>query len=441
MAIPGYVLAIVYSGILDFTGSIQSFIRTFIGINPGNWKFFDIMNINGAILVISLTLYPYIYLPVKNAFNNYALNYIEPAISLGKKNWFFKILIPIILPATLGGGALVLMETLNDYGVVNYFGVQVFQTGIFRAWFSLGDVNSAMRLSSILLIFAIIIIIFERVVIKKGRFSASNRINKNYKKIKLNGIKEILVISIVSIPVFFGFIIPVLQLIFWFLRSFKRVLDIEFINLIFNTISLGLGAVIVCLIFSTIAALLNNTNKGSTAKVFSLITIGYAIPGSVIAVGVMVIFGALDRAQSVLIFSGTIFALLYSYNIRFMAVAFKPINAGLITINSGFKEVSKSLGVPWYKTLFKVELSMLQKSFLVSSILLFIDLLKELPLTIILRPFNYNTLATEIYEMAKNEMIPESSVPSLLLIIIGLIPIYILNKLSVRKYETNNKKS
>lgn len=431
MAIPGYIAAIVYSGILDFTGPIQTFIRSHFSVNLGHLRVFDIMSIEGAIFVISITLYPYVYVPVKNAFNSYGLSFIEPAISLGRKNWFFKVLIPITAPAIFGGASLVLMEVLNDFGVVNYFGIEVFQTGIFRAWFSLGELDAAMKLSSILLVFAIIIIVTEKILFKKGRFSSANRVIRPVNKVKPKGYTKILLIVFCLVPVLVGFIIPVLQLLSWFVDSYRDVFNSEFAGLVFNSFSLAGIAVIVSLIFSSIAAIINSGSLPKwISRIFSLITIGYAIPGTVIAVGVMVVFGALDNAQNILIFSGTIFTLVYAYNIRFMAVAYKPISAGLITVNSRYKEASRSLGVSKSKTLFKVELALLKKSFLVSSILLFVDLLKELPLTMILRPFNFDTLATRIYELAGDEMIKQSAVPGLVLIITGLLPIYILNRIS-----------
>lgn len=435
MAIPGYVAAIVYSGILDYTGPIQSYLRNSLGIEAGTWKVFDIMNLKGAVFIISITLYPYIYLPVKNAFNTYAFSYIEPAIAAGKKNWFFKVILPVTLPGILGGASLVLMEVLNDFGVVNYFGVEVFQTGIFRAWFSLGDLNAAMKLSSYLLVFAVVAIVTEKIVLKNKKYNFSNRVIRPVKRIKAKGVKAWGILLFCITPFLAGFLIPLFQLILWFIKSYKNILDLEFLTLTLNSFIIAGSAVIISLIFSSIAAILNNTAlPGFVKKLFSLITIGYAIPGTVIAVGVMVLFGRIDAIQNIVILSGTFFILLYAYNIRFMAVAFRPLNAGIVTINSKYREASKSLGVSRIKTLFMVDLALLKKSLLVSSILLFVDLLKELPLTMILRPFNFETLATKIYEYAGDEQIPETAVPALVLIITGLIPIYILNRLS----EKNN---
>lgn len=437
MAIPGYVAAIVYSGILDYTGPIQSFFRNYLNMQIGTLKFFDIMNLNGAIFIISITLYPYIYVPVKNALNSYALSYVEPSISSGKKNWLFTVILPISIPSILGGASLVLMEVLNDFGVVNYFGVQVFQTGIFRAWFSLGDLNAAMKLSSYLLFFAVIAITTEKIALRNRKFNFSNRVIRPVKRVKATGLKGVLILLFCLGPFLLGFLIPVIQLIAWFAQSYKNILTKDFFRLTINSFTIAGVAVVVSLIFSSTAAIINNSKLPNwLRKIFNLITVGYAIPGTVIAVGIMVLFGKIDHMQNVLIFSGTFFALLYAYNIRFMAVAYRPINAGLVTINSKFREASRSLGVSKVKTLLQVDLALLKRSFLVSSILLFVDLLKELPLTMILRPFNFDTLATKIYELAIDEQIPESAVPAIVLIFTGIIPIYILNRLSENNSES-----
>lgn len=441
MAIPGYVAAIVYSGILDYTGPVQSFLRNNLGVEAGTWKIFDIMNLGGAIFIITITLYPYIYVPVKNAFNTYALSYIEPSISLGIKYPFFKIILPIALPAILGGASLVLMEVLNEFGVVNYFGIEVFQTGIFRAWYALGNLNAAMKLSSYLLIFAVFAIVIEKLMLRNRKFNFSNRVLRPVKRVKAKGFKGVLIFLFTFTPFILGFLIPVLQLIFWFFKSYNKILDKEFISLLINSFTIAGTAVIISLIFSSMAAVVNNSRLPKILrKTFNLITIGYAIPGSVIAVGILILFGKIDSLQSTIMLSGTFFALIYAYNIRFMAVAYRPINAGLVTVNTKYREASRSLGVSKLKTLFRVDLALLKKSFLVSSILLFVDLLKELPLTMILRPFNFDTLATKIYELAGDEQIPESAVPALILILAGIIPIYILNRLSEKHSGTKTKK-
>lgn len=440
LAIPTYIAAYTYAGIFDYTGPIQVFLRD---IGFSDLVYIDIMNFWGVAVVMALVLFPYVYVVARSTFMSQSATLLEASRILGSSSWrtFFKIALPISRPAIIGGLSLVMMEVLNDYGAVKYYGVSTFTTGIFRAWFSFGDPNSAINLSGILMGFIFIMIMAERLQRGKVKFDEGARIGRQLKRYQLKGWKKFFAWMVCFVPLFLGFIAPVFQLILWSFQTIKKIIDFDFLILMANSFGLALLAAFLCVGFSVIILFAVKVNKN---RFFSLLAkfaaLGYSIPGAVIAIGIMIPLLGLDKflidtweesfnMKIGLIFSGTIFALTFAYIVRFLTVSLNPIEAAFKKTGDSIDEASYSLGAGSFKTLLKVNLPLIKSALISGGILVFVDILKELPLTLILRPFNFHTLATKAYELASDEMIAESATPSLIIIVIGTIPIIILNRL------------
>lgn len=437
MAIPAYISAFTYAGILDYTGPVQVFFRNTLNMNDG-YPVIDIMNLPGAIFIMTLALYPYIYLPVRSAFKQQAGSIHDVSLVLGISGirFFLKVSLPLIRPALVGGGILVLMEVLNEYGAVHYFGVNTLTVGIFRAWFSLGDLTSAMKLSALLMLGVLTIIVSERKL--RGRTGYSLPSGRPYISKKAGKWMALLLIFITSLPVLFGLLIPLGQLIKWALVSDQGLFSTQFLMLIKNSFVLTLITTILIITTAITAAhILRNPSIRWRKGLSSILTLGYAIPGTVIAIGIMIGFGFIDRQLNAafsfitampgrLFLSGSLVALVIAYGIRFLGVAFNPIDAGFTQISSNYHQAARTLGRNSAGALFSVDLPNIPSSLKAAGILVLLDILKELPLTMILRPFNFDTLAVRAYEMASDERLPMAALPSLVIILIGLISVLLL---------------
>ncbi len=440
LSVPTYIIAFAYAGITDYTGPIQTTLRNW-GLHPDP-SFFEIMNLQGVMLVMAFVLYPYVYVITRASFSRQTRNILESGRILGSSpsRTFFSIALPIARPAIVAGVSLVIMEVLNDYGAVKYFGVSTFTTGIFRAWFSLGDVNAAIYLSSLLLVVIFLVLGLERLQRGKARFDDNSPGSKPISKFKLSKPMQAVCVATCFMPVFFGFILPTLQLMGWSLDTAYKVVDLSFFRLIFNSFSLAAGTAMLCAFLSVILIYAVKINPTFFMRVLGKFSVmGYAIPGAVIAVGVMMPLLFLDKSLTTwlqnsfgitmgLLISGTIGALIFAYIVRFLAVAYNPIDSGFKKVSDFYTEASRGLGVAPLATLWKVNLPLIKGSVISAALLVFVDVLKELPLTLIMRPFNFNTLATKTFELASDEMVAESSVPALIIIATGIVPIIFLSK-------------
>lgn len=440
LGFPGYIMAYTYVGILDYTGPVQSFLRNTFDIHFKG-SVIDIMNLPGAIFILSITLFPYVFLISRSSFLQQSKTLQEASFLLGanRMRTFFKVALPMARPAIVAGIALASMEVLNDYGTVKYFGVNTFTTGIFRAWFSLGDSSTAIYLAAILMMFVFVILYLESLQRGNRQYSAVNGIQKPTARIHPTWGKKILYTGI-SLTIFLiSFLFPFLQLLHWVSLTYTKVVNNDFFLLIYRSFGLAAVSGLIIVIFSVILLYALRLSPFKWVKNISKVaTLGYAIPGAVIAVGVMIPFIALDKwiygsflssKTAGLFFSGTLFALVFAYIVRFMAVGYNPVEAGFQKIGIHINEASRLLGIRSTKTLWKIDLPLIKTSLVSGIILVFVDVLKELPLTLILRPFNYQTLATKAFDMATNEMIAESANAALIIILTGIIPIIFLNRL------------
>jgi iron(III) transport system permease protein len=433
LAIPSYIAGYVYSGIFSYTGIISRTARNLFGYNLN----LDVMNIYGVIFIFTFFLYPYVFIIARSFFLKQSLSMLESAKVLGKSDTqtFFLVVLPMARTAVIGGVTLVIMEVLSAFGLPSYFGVQTFSTGIFRTWLTLGDTDAAINLAIILMGLIFTFIFIERKSRGRKQYSFSNTKIRPINKKTLAGKYSVMAFTICLIPVMLGFIVPLLQLISWSFMTYKDVIDDKLMKVIGNTFTIA----IVGAVFTTIIAIvISNTSrlkKGKISKILSkLTTIGYSIPGAVIAIGVMTFFIYLDKKiikQN--IFYGTFFLMVFAYIIRYLAVAYNSVESGFDKVGMKFHEASRSLGYGKTKTFFMVDLPMIKGSLIGAVILTFLEIIKELPLTLILRPFNFSTLSTYAKQYVDDEMVYHSAIPSIILILIWIIIILVFDIINKKK--------
>lgn len=442
LTVPPYIAAYTYNGVFNYTGVVQKFFRDVMKMNLDP-KYFDIMSLKGCVFIFTVFLFPYVYMITRAFLEKQSASLIENARILGRGSIsiFLHVILPISRGAIVGGASLVILEVLNDFGVVSYFGVQTFSTAIFKTWFSMGDTSTAVKLASMLMFTVFILLSTEKWIRGRKKYSYTTAKVRSIVPIKLKGIKAIGAFVYCFIVLSLGFIIPLLQLSQWGILTYKQVLNIKFITLIFNTIWVATIPTITIIIMALIIANFCRINNKGISKIFSKISIlGYSVPGAVIAIGVILFMVSLDRhmvwiykiidpSSKTLILSTSIFMLIFAYAIRFLAIGYQSIESGFDKIGMKFFEASRTLGHNVTKTFFKVDLPMIKPAVISAFALVFVEIVKELPLTLILRPFNFNTLSTKTYEYAGNEMIHEASIPALIIILISIASVYLLYKI------------
>ncbi len=443
LSIPPYIMAFTYAGIFDYTGPLQTTIRNIFKLEIIH---LDILNIYGVMVIMSLALFPYVYVIARAAFLTRFRSLIEASQTLGASSTrsFFQVILPVSRPALVAGVTLVSMEVLNDYGAVKYFGVPTFTTGIFRSWFSYEDVQAAVYLSSLLLLFVFLILLIEKKQRGEEKYYTSVTAERPLQMVKPKNLGRWLIIASCVLPVLLGFVIPVIQLVWWSIFSYKSTVHIDLLTAAGNSFILALGTAILCV---TVAVLLLFVGRMNTSKVYNwfmkLSTMGYAIPGAVVAIGVLMPFLFIDKQliswfqkfsdiDPGLILTGTILGLLFALTVRFLSVAFNPIESGFEKLGRSLDEVASTLQASHLTRLTRINLPLLKGVLGTAALLVFVDILKELPLTLILRPFNFNTLATRSFELASDEQMAAAAVPSLIIIVTGLVPVYLINTLIIK---------
>ncbi|MCP8615864.1 ABC transporter permease [Salirhabdus salicampi] len=438
LAFPPYIAAYTYHGILDYTGVLQTTLRK-QGIYIDQ-RFVDIMNIQGTIFIFTLFLYPYVYSLTHAYLVKQSASLIENARLLGKSGFqiFIQIVIPISRVAIVGGVSLVALEVLNDYGVVEYYGIQTFTTAIFQTWFGLGDLHSTMKLAGILIGVVLVILIVEKILRGRKQFSFSTSDGRSLRMKTLSPRKGMLVTAYCFVIFSLGFLIPVTQLIGWMLRTYNKVLNEQFFSIIKNSILVASAASLSIVVISLIVANFTRLTKGWIANASSKVMIlGYSTPGSVIAVGVLTMMIALDQRVIELysflgvhpsfVFSTSLFMLIFAYIIRFLAIGYNSIESGFEKIGNQYTEASRMLGMNVTKTFFLIDIKLIKHAVMAGFILSFVETLKELPLTLLLSPFNFSTLSTKAFQYASDEMIQEAALPSLLIIFISGLFIFLFH--------------
>ncbi len=392
-------------------------------------------SLGGAALMFTLVLFPYVYLLARTAFLERAGGMIEVGRSLGLTPWrsFVRLSLPLARPAIAAGVALALMETLADYGTVSYFGVQTFTTGIYRAWFSLGDRVAAAQLSLALLAFVVLVLALERTSRGRSRYADASLRSRTVQRLPLSGWRAALAVVACALPLLLGFVLPALVLAL--LASSTEILPLQrFATLARNSVLVaGLTAAASVLVALLIAYASRAQNSLAMRTAHRLAGFGYALPGSVIAVGVLIPVTRLDHlladllrswagVEVGLLFTGGIAALVYACLVRYLTAALQSVDAGLARITPSMDQASRSLGLGTGQTLARVHLPLLRGSVLTAALLVFIDVMKELPATLVMRPFNFDTLATTAYTLASDERLAEAATPALAIVAVGLPP-------------------
>ena len=441
LAFPAYIIAYTYTGILDYAGPVFSFVREVADESLSKHLYFSIRSVPSAIAMFSLVLYPYVYLLARSAFLEQSVSFLEASRTLGYSipQGFFRLAIPLARPAIVTGVSLALMETLADFGTVEYFGIGTFTTGIFRAFYGFGDATAAAQLSTMLLGFVALLIFIERYSRRRARYHSTSGKTIHQSTIQLRGKHALFAWIMCLLPIFLGFILPALILMKWVL--FDAELNVAaFGKLVWNSFFLAIVAALIAVTLAIVLGYARRTSKTRLVQGFVGISgLGYAIPGAVIAVGIIVPLAWLDHrlidfARSIfgvnigLILSGSIFALLFAYTVRFLAISLGSVQSGLEKIRPNMDYAARVLGYRTFEVVGKVHLPLLRRSLLTAVLIVFVDVLKELPATLILRPFDFNTLAVRAYELASDERLIDAALPSLVIIATGIIPVILISK-------------
>nr|WP_239029959.1 iron ABC transporter permease [Nereida sp. MMG025] len=439
LAFPAYVLAYAYTHVLDHPGIVQSSLRAVMGWGPRDYWFPEIRSLGGAAIMLTLVLYPYVYLLARAAFiaQNATPFFAARALGRGPMNAFFTVSLPMARPAIASGVLLAAMETIADFGTVSYFGVQTFATGIYTSWFSMADRGAAAQLSMGLLAFALLLAVLERTSRGDAKYDAS-RGSRPMARMVLSRRAGAGALALCASPVLLGVVIPVLALLTMAIGSEQNLFSRRYIMFITNSLTLaGVAALVTvgaAIILGTLYRVVPGRLSGLTLY---LGRIGYAVPGGVIAVGLLVPLAAFDNALDAfmearfdidtgLLITGSIWALIGAYMIRFLAAALGAYEGGITAISENIDAASRVLGQGVFGTLRRVHVPLLSPSLLTAMLIVFVDVMKELPATLIMRPFNYDTLAVQAYRLASDERLQGAAVPSLVIAGIGLVPVILL---------------
>jgi len=441
LAMPAYVIAYAYTDFLQFTGPVQSLLRDLFGWQtPRDYWFPQIRSVEGAGVMLMLVLYPYVYLLSRAAFLQQSVCALEVGRTLGCNSWrtLLRVGIPLARPAIVAGTVLALMETLADYGTVQYFGVQTFTTGIYRAWFSLYDHTTAAQLSAMLLGIVLVLLLLERWNRGRQRYHHTSSRYRQLARKELRGRRRWLATLACALPVFLGFLLPSTVLL---LMALDAGFDIpRFLPQAMNTFILGASTAVLAVALAVLVAYGARLQPGRLTTFASrLSSLGYAVPGSVIGVGVLIPFAWLDNSldswlrdtfgvSSGLLLTGGIAAMVFAYLVRFLAVSLQAVEAGLSKVRGSMDDAARTLGRGPSGTLVAVHAPLLWSSLLTAGLLVFVDVMKELPATLIMRPFNFDTLAVQAHNYAADERLAAAATPALMIVLVGLIPVLLLSR-------------
>ncbi len=440
IAMPTYVLAFVAIGLMDFSGPVQTFFRAWFPVGK-NW-FPNVRSAGGIIIVMSLALYPYVYLLAKGAFRTQGKRAMEAARSLGcsRTSAFFKVALPMARPWIAGGLLLVLMEVLADFGAVSIFNYDTFTTAIYKAWFGFFSLPAAAQLSSILIIMVFMVIAVEQKARQKMRFTQSGRAAGQFDRITLYGWKKWAAVLFALAVLLTAFVIPFAQLLLWSAEIFNQEFNFRYLGFLWRSLFFALLASASVVFCSLLLAYANRQHKDKLTRFcLQISTLGYALPGTVLAVGMVIAITAADRPLADLLktffgyekgtlIQGTILTVVAAHVVRFMAVGYNSINSAMQRITASLDEVSISLGTKGFSLLRKVHIPILKAGILTAAMLVFVDVMKEMPITLMTRPFGWDTLAVKIFELTSEGEWERAALPAVALVLGGLIPVIILTK-------------
>jgi iron(III) transport system permease protein len=442
LAVPAYVIAYVYTDLLEFAGPIQGLLRDMFGwTTPRDYWFPQIRSLGGAIAMMTLVLYPYVYLLARAAFVEQSVCVLEVSRTLGKTPWraFVEVALPLARPAIVVGVSLVLMETLNDFGTVDFFAVPTFTLGIYDVWLNMNSVAGAAQLALVLLLVVLVLLAAERLARRGQRYHHTSTRYRALPSYRLAGGRAWGAVCACVLPPVLGFAVPAVILAKYTLQLPAGYLGGDFLRYAWNSLSLSLIAAFLAIVIGLFLVYGVRLSRGPWLQgMVRFAGIGYAVPGAVLAVGIMIPLAALDNTVDAfsrqafglstgLILSGTIFAIVYGYLVRFLALSLGTTEAGLAKITVGVDGAARTLGLGPLKTMTRVHLPMMRGSILTAAILVFVDCMKELPITILLRPFNFDTLATHVHQYASSDLLEKCAPGALAIVAVGILPVIALS--------------
>lgn len=442
-AVPAYVIAYVYTSLLDYAGPVQKTLRNWFGWESArDYWFPEIRTLEGATLMIGLVLYPYVYLLARAAFLEQSPSLFAVSRSLGHSalSTFFHVVLPIARPAVAVGLSLVLMETLNDFGTVDFFAVQTLTAGLFDTWMNLGNLGGAAQIATTMLAFVVILVTLERYSRRRQSQYAARDNREPIQRFTMPMSRQLICLAVCALPVIFGFLLPAITLAQFAWTYFDQSWNSDFIRNSLNSLFLsGAAALTTLLLGVTLAYSRRLHNTRGMRVMLRLSSLGYAMPGAVLAVGVIVPLAGFDNwldglmrdwfgVSTGLLLSGSAFALVFAYTVRFLAVSAGSVESALQKVTPSMDMASRSLGHSPGQTLIRVHLPILRGTLMTAALVVFVDVMKELPATLILRPFNFDTLATYVYQFASDEMLAHSALPALVIVLAGIIPIILMSR-------------
>ncbi|MEO0421968.1 MAG: iron ABC transporter permease [Pseudomonadota bacterium] len=438
LAAPAYVVAYAYTDLLDVSGPIQTALRQALQLSPQAFVLPPVRSLPGAALLLALVLYPYIYVLARNSFAARSGLHFEAArvLGVGTVQAFWRVALPAARPAIAGGLALVLMETLADFGVVEYFSVPTLSTGIYRTWIGLGEKTAALKLAALMLLFVLVLVGLEAAG-RRGRADRSD--HSRAAPLELHGWQRWVAFTWCAVPVVLGFAVPVALLAVYASGTGDAILGRGFTRYLWNSVSMaGGGAVLATALALLLAYTMRLEGHRTNRVLIRISTLGYALPGVLLAVALLGPVSTVDRwliswwpwGGSGTVLSGSVVVLLYAYVCRFLTVAYQSVDAGLAAVSSELDAAARTLGASPGGVLRRVHLPLLARPLAAGVLLVFVDVMRELPATLLLRPFNFETLATRVYRLASDERLAEASTAALCIVLIGIVPVLLINRAS-----------
>ena len=442
LAVPAYVIAYTYTDLLEFAGPVQGALRALFGwTSARDYWFPEVRTLGGAMAMFTLVLYPYVYLLARAAFLAQSVAVLEVSRTLGRGPWssFYSVALPMARPAIVVGLALVVMETLNDFGTVDYFAVPTLTLGIFNVWFGMSSIEGAAQLATILLVFVLVLIGFERSQRGGRSFQESGVRYKPLPGYELHGVRATVAVVACLLPILLGFVVPGGVLLNHALSFYRATLESQFFAYAANSVFLSGAAAGVAVAIATFMAYAVRLRRSPVMRAMAWVaSMGYGVPGAVLAVGAVIPLAWFDNTldgfmrsafgiSTGLILSGTVIAVIVGYVVRFLALSFGTMEAGLAKVTPSMDDAARSLGHGPFEVLRKIHMPMVRGSLLAASLLVFVDCMKELPMTLLLRPFNFETLATFVYQFASDEMLEEAALAALTIVVVGIGPVILLS--------------
>jgi len=451
LAMPTYVLAFVFMSTFDFAGPVQSALRAWFG--PDVW-FPDVRSGTGVIIVMTLVLYPYVYLLARAAFHEQSAVTFEAAQTLGdsRRAAFFRVVLPLARPSIAAGLTLALMEALTDIGAVRFLNFPTITDGIFRVWLGMGERNAAVELAGVLLLFALVVILFERRMRGRARYYQAGGRDRGIVPVQLSGRAAWLATGACTLVLGAAFFLPVSRLVAWVVTEMAKgapgIFDALYWGFARNSLMLSGAATAVAVSVALILANGVRLSKGRSVRLgVRLATMGYAMPGAVVAFGVLVLLSSVDHALNGLsqqfwgvdvglLLTGTAVGLIYAYVVRFMAVGYYSVEASLEKVTPSMDDAARTLGASSSRVLRRIHLPLVRVGMFTGATLLFVDMMKELPITLLLRPFGYDTLSVWVWQMASESLWASASLPALTIVVTGLIPVVLLSHVATSTRST-----